>query len=368
MGKDLKGKELGKGVRQKSDGKYYARFVSATGKRPEKSFVKLQEAKLWLEEQRYLDKHSQLSTTNNVTLNAWYDYWEQKIIAKSVRNTTVIVYRNRYNQLIKPVIGHMQLSNIKPIHCQEVINKGREQYSFSSISQAIIIMKQLFDSAVDNKLISITPLTKTIKYPQKEVRERRVFSAAEQKMFVDYLTPSKLPYKEQMLFVLETGLRCGELMGLKWNDVDFKKRCIHVQRTLIWIHTTKQFEEHPPKTASGNRIIPLTDTAFQILWHRRQQKTIYQYVFQSTDRIVRTGNYDDSLRSICKIIGLESISMHGLRHSFATRCIENGMNPKTLQKIMGHSTLAITMDLYVHVTEETLFNEVTNMGMKYKMG
>lgn len=368
MGKDLKGKELEKGIRQKSDGKYYARFVSVTGKRPEKSFVKLQEAKLWLEEQRYLDKHSQLGITNNITLNAWYDYWEHNIINKSVRNTTVIIYRNSYNRLIKPVIGHMQLSNIKPIHCQEVINKGFDRYALNSVRQAMLVMKQLFDTAVDNELILSTPLTRTVKFPQKKTQERRVFSATEQKAFVDYVTPSKFIYKEQMLFVLETGLRCGELMGLKWSDVDFERRCIRIRRTLVFISDKKIFEEHSPKTASGNRIIPLTDIAYQILWHRRQQKIMYQYVFQATDHIVRAGSYDESLQSICKRLGIKPISMHGLRHSFATRCIENGMNPKTLQKIMGHSALSVTMDLYVHVTEETLFNEVTNMGLKYKMG
>ena len=369
MGKDLKGKELGKGIRQKPDGKYYARFVSVTGKRPEKAFSKLQEAKLWLQDQRYLDKHNHIGCTNNMTVDTWYDYWEQHIIKAAVRNTTLYLYRTKYETHIKPFIGNMRLEDVKPIHCQEIINQGLEKYAYNSILEARIRLKQIFDAAVENQLIEQSPVTKSVKMPKKPLTERRVLTVQEQKLLVDHITRKRLKHRDQAIFILETGLRCGEMMGLKWEDVDWEKHSIHIQRTLIYRGDTKTLEEHPPKSRTGDRIVPLTDTAYQILLDHKKRKIVGTYVFQGEKGEITSNNtYDAWLRGICHTLKIDLVSMHVLRHSFATRCIENGMQPKTLQKILGHSSISITMDLYVHVTEDTLYDEVKKMGSITQVG
>ena len=349
MGKGLDGKELGTGLRQRADGKYVARFKARSGKRPEKAFDKLTEAKRWLNEQRYLDEHSNLLFAQSMTLDTWYKYWlETK--APTVRDTTLNIYKRRYKFDVKPSLGNMLLSDIKPLHCQMVLNQMEKSQKTQEITK--VIMQQLFDSAVDNELLERSPITRIVKVHKTEKEERRVFTADEQERFVDYLNSSDYKYKNAYLFILETGLRIGEVKGLMWGDLT--DTTLTVRRNMVSLNNEDVI--HEPKTASGYRTVPLTMKARAIIREIKRQPIVGRYVFTIDSDSINT-----CLKWICDKLGIEPITVHGLRHSFATRCIERNMNPKTLQKILGHKTLNMTMDLYVHVTEETLVSEMLKM-------
>lgn len=366
MGKDLKGKELGRGLRQKKDGKYYARFVSVTGKRPEKGFEKLQDAKIWLRDQQYLDVHNNISASNNMTVDAWFNYWLDDIKKPVIRDSSYESYSTRYRKRIKPIIGDMLMSDVKPLHCQEVINEAQKHEKTASVEKLRMIMRQFFESAVDNDIIAKSPANRKIQVQKRPVEEPRVLSAKEQRDFTKYLEKREHVYRDQFLFILETGLRLGEMMGLKWEDIDFKKKSITVSRTLYYKSNTNSYVEHYPKTQKGYREIPLTEKAYNILLTRKRAKIVGQYVFvNSKGRIIKQANFDRSLDRVCKRINIDHISAHTLRHTFATRCIEGGMRPKTLQGILGHANLAMTMDLYVHLTEESLFEEMRSVEKKW---
>ena len=369
MGKDLRGKDLGKGLRQRQDKKYIARFSSRTGKRPEKAFDKLSDAKIWLNDQRYLDRHQNIATSNDMTVDTWFWYWVENIKKPIIRSSTYRLYADRYRLSICPAIGKMLLSDVKPLHCQEFINQAQKIESASTVTTERMIMRHFFTAAVDNGLITQSPITRWVKVAKRSKGERRVFTATEQQKFVEYITENDYLYADHFIFILETGLRIGELMGLKWSDVDFRKRAINISRTLYYRSETSSYEEHEPKTASGYRIIPLTQTAYEIICKRKNAKILSQYVFTNSNaQIIRRSGFNQSLERVCKKIGIEPISPHSLRHSFATRCIENGMRPKTLQKILGHSNISMTMDLYVHATEDSLFDEMQSVEQKIKNG
>lgn len=119
MGKDLKGKELGKGISQESTGLYSARFVDRFGKRKHKRFKKLQECRAWIADATYVDEHSDISMPSDMLVDQWFDYWIG-IKKKTVRSNTVRNYTERYIKNIKPVIGEMPLSDVKPLHCQKI--------------------------------------------------------------------------------------------------------------------------------------------------------------------------------------------------------------------------------------------------------
>lgn len=174
---------------------------------------------------------------------------------------------------------------------------------------------------------------------------------------------------------MQTGLRIGELIGLKWEDVNFDSRTISIQRSVKF-HTQDNFAISPPKSMSGYRTIPLTDLAYNILIdikkERKKEKVINidfkDYIFlnkqgRPTTNIV----YNNNLRKLCKRANIEKISVHTLRHTFATRCIEADMRPKTLQGILGHSNISVTMDLYVHITEESKENEMKKFQNYFKV-
>ena len=119
MGKDLKGKELGVGISQESTGLYSARFVDRFGKRKHKRFKKLQECRAWLADAIYVDEHSDISMPSDMLVDHWFDYWIG-IKKKTVRPNTVRNYTERYIRNIKPLIGKMSLSDVKPLHCQKI--------------------------------------------------------------------------------------------------------------------------------------------------------------------------------------------------------------------------------------------------------
>lgn len=186
--------------------------------------------------------------------------------------------------------------------------------------------------------------------------------------------------------MLQTGLRAGEVGALSWDNVDFDNRKIYVRKTLLQAKSKGGFYFGPPKSKQSIREIPMTEEAYRVLkdqyieqkkmmlrssnWTDEYQGLVFTTVNghpvgQSTFRLslVRVvNNINIDLEANGKE-RMEPIYMHALRHTFATRCIENGMQPKVLQKIMGHSTLAVTMDLYVHVTDELRVQEMKKMDV-----
>ena len=171
----------------------------------------------------------------------------------------------------------------------------------------------------------------------------------------------------QFALLLQTGLRTGELIALKWEDIDMANRVIHIRRSMEYRYSVGEWRIGEPKSKSGYRDVPLTEEAITILNNQKEklkQIKVINMQFKDFVFLCRKGEptknsaYDTSLFKLCDKAGIDRFSMHVLRHTFATRCIEGGMRPKTLQIILGHSNVGITMNLYVHVTEEEKVKEL----------
>ena len=365
MGKDLKGKELGTGLYQRKDGLYSARFLNKNNKRIEKCFKKISEARKWLAESKYNNEHGNICNASNMIVSTWFDYWLKNIKTNTVRKSTLTSYMDRYNANIKEYIGNMVISEVKPMHCQNILNNMVSKgYSTASITLTRVILHSVFSSALENEMILKNPVTKSVKFQVNRKKRVRVLTVDEQKKFLE--TAKTSVYYKQYQFILQTGLRIGELIGLKWEDIDFEKKIMSVHRTAKF-YTAGSFSISEPKSMSGYRTIPLTDLAYNILKDIKKEckdKKIINLDFKDYVFLNKNGrppinmSYNKSLISICKRAGIEKISAHTLRHTFATRCIEANMRPKTLQQILGHSNLSVTMDLYVHVTEESKEQEI----------
>lgn len=370
MGKDLKGKELGVGITQQKNGLYNAGFVDKLGVRRVKRFKKLQECRKWLDSARYIDEHSSITEANNMMVDAWFDYWIS-IKEKTVRPNTVRNYRERYQQNIKDVIGNMLLVDVKPIHCQKVFSDMAEKgYRTTTMYQTRITLYNMLDFAKENDIILANPCKKSVKSDMgKPSSKKEALTIADQKRFLEYATGGR--YENQYRFVLQTGLRTGELVGLKWEDIDFAKRTLSVNRSMEFRHSSQIWRVGEPKSKSGYRTIPLTDEAMRILKDQKEKNSKLKvmqmewkdYVFLCRKGTpVKNSTYDTRLYDICKKAGIQTFAMHVLRHTFATRCIEGGMKPKTLQKILGHSNIGITMNLYVTTTEDEKQKEIERVA------
>ncbi len=191
-----------------------------------------------------------------------------------------------------------------------------------------------------------------------------------------------LPIIFKYALILETGLRVGELIGLTWDAIDFEKHILTVNQTLEYRHSLHEWRAGPPKTVSSYRTIPLTDRAYTILQevkeNRHTQKNspllfqTLEYMDRISGRMIsfsmdnlvfindRTGeptknsSYNTHLYKLCDEAGINRFCMHALRHTYATRAIEAGVQPKVLQQLHGHMSIKTSMDRYVHVTTESL--------------
>lgn len=373
MGKDLRGKEIGAGLSQRKDGRYSARFTSKTGKRIEKYFDKISEAKKWISEAKYQDEHCEIGASSRMTVDAWYKYWIDNIKKGTVRPNTIRNYSERYKANIQNCIGSMVISDVKPMHCQNILNiMNSEEYAGSTMYQTRIAMVNMFEAAKENGIIKDNPVTKSVKCPKKPEMRTRVLSLEEQAMFLEAIKNTS-NYRQYML-ILNTGLRTGELVGLKWEDVNFINRTISVNRTMEFRYSDDDYKIGPPKSDHGYRTIPMTQTAYEILKlldEERRNRKVCDIRFKDFVFVNRKGTptknstYDSHLYKIAEKIGIENFSMHTLRHTFATRCIENGMRPKTLQKLLGHAKISITMDRYVHVTDDEKEKEMRKIENIY---
>lgn len=366
MGKDLKGKELGVGISQQKDGLYSARFVDKYGKRRQKRFKKLQECRQWIADASYIDEHSNIAQASDMIVDAWFDYWIE-IKKKTVRPNTVRNYTERYNRNIKPVIGKMLLTDVKPLHCQKIfLDMADEGYRTTTIYQSRIALYNMLEFAKENDVIRYNPCKKSVKSDMgKPSDKKEALTISEQKMFLEGTTGQS--YENQYRFVLQTGLRTGELVALQWRNVDFKKKTLTIDRSMEYRYTVGEWRIGEPKSKSGYRTIPLTEEAIRILKDQKEKNKkikvipmeFAEYIFLCRKGTpIKNSTYDTSLFKICDKVGMKRFSMHVLRHTFATRCIEAGMKPKTLQMLLGHSNIGITMNLYVHTTEEEKQKEI----------
>ncbi len=366
MGKDLKGKELGIGISQRKDGLYTARFTDSTGKRKQQYFKKLQECRQWLADAQFEDEHGNVLKCENPTVDAWYQYWIDNLKGNNIRYNTRKCYRNRYEINIKPFIGDMLLGEVKPLHCQKILKHMERKYTNAVIKHSRLVMYMLFDSALENELIQKNPVTKSVKCSGgKESKKSRALTREEQKLFLEAIKGTNV--YNQYAIILQTGLRVGEMVGLRWADVDFENKVIHVERTMGYYASIGQWVVGEPKTENGVRDIPLTQEAVNILKNQKEACRLLNakstefsdLVFLREDGTpMKNCAYDSRLSKLCRRVGIEHFSVHALRHTFATRCIESGMKPKTLQMLLGHSNIGITMDLYVHVLDDEKEKEI----------
>ena len=385
MGKDLKGKECGAGICQRKDRKYAARFLGRDGVRREKHFKTLAEAKNWLADAKYEEKHGLCTANADMTVDEWHIYWMENLICDLAPNTRRN-YQERYDRNIRPVIGSMKLGDVKPMHCKIILNRMESCYAGGTIKQAYIAMGTMFRSAVMNDMISRHPMD-GVRYtkPVRAADDIKFLTVDEQEAFLKAAKRSH-NYRQYAL-LLETGLRTAELIGLTWDAIDWKKHTLTINKTLEYRHSRGYWRAGPPKTMKSYRTIPLTDKAYEILKScyderktRKQSKMLNETILEYMDRRTgetnylvmkdlvfinyRTGepaknsSYDTHLYKVCDEAGIKRFCMHALRHTYATRAIECGVQPKVLQQLLGHASIKTTMDRYVHVTDDSMVKAV----------
>lgn len=378
MGKSLKGKELGKGITQRKDGLYQGRFTNRFGKKETVYSKSLNELRQKLRKEQYEDENGRSVIKKDMTLDEWYKVW-MDTCKKNCRSSTKETYAREYKR-VQEALGWMKLTKLNLIVMQQAINELNSDNERRTTKKILVDMLEkaiLSDLLTKNVAKQINTIV-----THEEQKKRRVLTRGEEEDFRKQAEGTF--YYNLYILALETGLRIGEIMGLMWSDIDFENRVLRVKRSLCYFRKngTYTFEMHDTKTKNGKRAIPLTQKAFEALKKQKEQK---QEIVQKghiapegyEDLVFVTKNNKPTQQFIVQeCISLcvnhiqktnpeyQGVSPHCFRHTFATRAIENGMQPKTLQMILGHGSLRMTMDLYCHVTDETLFDAMKLMEKK----
>ena len=373
MGKSLSGKELGLGICQRKDGLYQGRFTNRFGKRETLYDKKLNNLRIRLRKAQIDDDNAANPLKSNMTLDEWYDVWIDTF-KRNCRNTTIVEYKGIYKS-IKQELGWRKLQTLEPVILQKVLNDLKSDNQRKMVKT---ILSDILDKAKRNGLISKNPAKNLITQIDNEYpKEQRVLSIQETELFLEYSKESR--YYNLFVVALETGMRIGELKALYWSDIDFSRRALWVKKTMCLVrgdHGT-YFEVHNPKTFSGNRLIPLTNKCIEALMRQKalNTSTVQKYKDTNFTNLVFPSKNNQPfhemviLESIHNVVAkmaadgfyIKKFGPHTFRHTFATRAIENDMNPKTLQRILGHSSLQMTMNLYCHVSDDKLFDEMKKM-------
>lgn len=261
-------------------------------------------------------------------------------------------------------IGMIPLQKCTKVHLNTFFSE-LTGYSDSTISKVFGLVRRCFREAYREKLVK-EDLTLYLKKPKSTAAKvkTRALTIPEQKKLFDVLKENKtIPYRSQMLLMLSTGMRMGEINALDYDDVDFRFNIINIHRTCSRgaDHDRTIISENP-KTAAGNRKIRMTKQTVNILneYLLQRQDNPLKLLFydDKAGKVITTSQVNMQLQRIFdkyqiideKIPG--KVSLHSLRHTYATRCIESGMSAKVLQEILGHTDVRITLNTYTDAFEE----------------
>lgn len=294
-----------------------------------------------------------------VTVKQWLNDWLVNYKSIKLKPTTYDCYEYFVNNKISPFLGDILLQELRPETVQNFYNEtygqGKKVKS-STIRKIHVILKSALNQAVENELINKNPANKP-ELPTMKKKKIKVFSFEEQKRFEYYAKD----YRLYPMFItgLDTGLRLGELIALEWDDVDFEKRQIRVNKNVVLavdrtnddIRKSLITQDTTKTENSDNRIIPLTKRVMAILKQLKvKQQSISNIVFcNQNGGYMLPRNVERTFQKIIAKANIEKCNVHTLRHSFATRLFENNIPPKTVSELLGHSNISITLNIYTHV-------------------
>lgn len=305
-----------------------------------------------------------------MTYSQWLNIWTENYIKPSVKERTYI----RYNQLIRThidkKIGEMVVNDITPIILQSFVtelllrgnNKTGNGLSANTVNSIISVIQSSLKTAYSVGIANEYEANK-IKRPKTKEKQVECFSCQEQKKIEQYVLCCKKDKMFGVVLCLYTGLRIGELLALTWSDIDFGKGLLFVSKTC---HDSSDGQKHirkidSPKTVNSRRVIPLSKQILPLLKNLKKRSNC-EYIIADGDKPVYVRSYQRTFELLLKKLGIAHKGFHSLRHTFATRALECGMDVKTLSEILGHKNPTITLSRYTHSLMEHKIAMMNRLG------
>ena len=352
----------GENIYKRKDGRWEARYILFYDEKGKAKYRYLY-AKTYAEvKSKLINEQTQtvksISSKSNTVYNKWLDDW---LISKKfiVKKSTYIRYKNMIENHIRPELGKYPVSKISSELIENFIIKKSHNGKLSggglsnkSLSDIMVIIKETFKFAQSHGEIvscnfNMIPI-------RKATNEMRVLSVSEEQKLVTVISNSTDRYKLGVLICLYTGIRIGELCALKCKNISITDKTLKIETTMQRLQcddfncTSKtKIIITDPKTYNSVRIIPLPDFLLEKMMPFITMPNAYLLSGNSID-IVEPRTMQNRFKSYLKQGMISDANFHSLRHTFATRCVEVGFDAKTLSEILGHSSVKITLDKYVH--------------------
>lgn len=357
------------GTRTRADGTLEKRFT-VDGKRYSVYGKTNKELQAKEAELREAIKAGLYNSNRKITLDAFFEEWKARKRG-TVKPATLRMYDCYYRGHISPVLGKKKVQGLERREIIAMQKTIRESASASCANLCMKTLRTVLNEAVIDDIIVKNPAAgvKDVKDAKPAAVEtiHRALSEAEQISFMQEMKED--PYYEFVAFLLSTGARTGEAAALTWEDIDYTENVVHIRRTWTYTETGERVTG-APKSAAGVRDIPLTENTKEVL--KRQRGKVGSNIIPMGGNLIFTTNYGKAIESqqVNRAIkaaldrmtekGQEigRFTAHALRDTFATRYIEQGGTPQTLKTILGHTSLAMTMDLYAHVLPNTKQDEM----------
>jgi len=286
----------------------------------------------------------------------WLTEWLNSYIRISAKHRTIERYSEIINNHLIPSVGDIELQELTPIILQKYISEllkcGNKRtgagLSSSAVNSIITVIQNSLHTAYNLRYINDMVGDK-LKRPKVVERQIECFSVAEQKQIEQAVRDGEKPYMLGVLICLYTGLRIGELLALEWSDIDFSNGTLMVDKTCHYgVNLNGQFGRivDTPKTKTSIRLIPLPKQLIPLM--KEHKKIPSKLVISKNGEGISNRTYQRNFESLLKSLNLKHRGFHALRHTFATRALECGIDVKTLSELLGHKSPAVTLKKYAH--------------------
>lgn len=318
-------------------------------------------------------------------LTDFLGYWFYQVEKNSVKPSTAATFHELIYSHITPELGTYHLSELNLFLLQSFFNQKYENgrldkkggLAYQTINSIYTILNTALRYAERNGILDKNHCV-DVRLPKREWKQVRAFTRDEQKKVENAALEFKNPNGIGIILCLYTGIRIGELCALRISDVDISNRMLHIQRTLERI---KCFEENGPRTMlyegrpkshSSIRDIPLPDFLVKSLWnyinqYRADVSEDAPFISGKSGNSIEPRVYQKYFQTILGKAGVKNANFHCLRHTFATRALEAGVDPKTLSELLGHSNASITMNIYAHSLYEHKFEAMERLASVYEI-
>lgn len=394
---------LRKGESQRKDGNYDYRWTTRDGKRHSVYAKTLEELRA-KEEEILRDKCDGIKAeARYVTINDVFEVWKQ--LKRGLKDNTFQNYKYMYEQFVKPDFGNTRVSQLKKSDVKRFYNMLADERALkvSTIDSIHTVLHQVLDMAVDDAYLRNNPSDNVLKELKQahnfDAEKRKALTVAEQELFLDFLRKNHQYNHWYPIFavMIGTGLRVGEVTGLRWCDIDMKENLIDVNHTLVYYNHAENgcyFNINTPKTKAGVRSVPMLEFVKQAFIEERKYQMANgircsvkidgytDFIFvnrfgaaqhqgtlnKALRRIIRDCNDEVLERNEDNPVLLPRFSCHSLRHTFTTRMCEAGVNIKVIQDALGHADISTTLNIYADVTKELKKKEFEGLEAVFKSG